>query len=364
MGATDGATERADEFEFDVGLSFAGEDRWYVKPIAERLRAAGIDVFYDDFKQAEQWGEDLYVFFDDIFRKKARFAVAFISRDYVEKVWPRHEAKSAQARALMQDTPYLLPVRLDNSELPGLRPTVGYIDARLVGQDRLFEILLEKLAVEVPIERVPRTTEEIARVIATKPDGWEFLLFGGVLLERMSALDDKWRDHQIGYGAGGQILNEEQAREMIGAVLGEATAIVSNIERLFSPASRDQAFGALGEPGDPGRITHLAGRMIDVYGELLNWSWRLRSATVPDQYRSLFQTAARLATLPLEQFRGFVDRAVADFDHLVFDLRRIAADPGAQPPTLRLELTIEIDPAVMEEFNGDLAELRRHYGLD
>lgn len=36
-------------FEFDVALSFAGEDRGYVHPIAERLRERGIRVFYDDF---------------------------------------------------------------------------------------------------------------------------------------------------------------------------------------------------------------------------------------------------------------------------------------------------------------------------
>jgi hypothetical protein len=43
-------------FEFDVVFSFAGENRALVEPIAERLRAQGISVFYDAYEQANLWG--------------------------------------------------------------------------------------------------------------------------------------------------------------------------------------------------------------------------------------------------------------------------------------------------------------------
>lgn len=36
-------------FDFDVALSFAGEDRAYVHAVAERLRENRVRVFYDEF---------------------------------------------------------------------------------------------------------------------------------------------------------------------------------------------------------------------------------------------------------------------------------------------------------------------------
>lgn len=35
--------------EYDVALSFAGEDRAYVEMLAEQLKARGITVFYDRY---------------------------------------------------------------------------------------------------------------------------------------------------------------------------------------------------------------------------------------------------------------------------------------------------------------------------
>jgi hypothetical protein len=54
-------------FEFDVALSFAGEDREYVGTIANQLRARGIRLFYDQYEQVTLWGKDLYEHLDDVY---------------------------------------------------------------------------------------------------------------------------------------------------------------------------------------------------------------------------------------------------------------------------------------------------------
>lgn len=43
-------------FLYDVAFSYASEDRSYVKGVAENLRAHGVEVFYDEFKQVDTWG--------------------------------------------------------------------------------------------------------------------------------------------------------------------------------------------------------------------------------------------------------------------------------------------------------------------
>jgi hypothetical protein len=121
-------TDLDSEFQFDVALSFAGEDREYVNTIADQLRKHGIKVFYDRYEQATLWGKDLYEHLDHVYQRAARYCVLFASEHYARKVWTNHERKSAQSRALHENEEYILPVRFDDTEIPGLRPTVGYID--------------------------------------------------------------------------------------------------------------------------------------------------------------------------------------------------------------------------------------------
>jgi hypothetical protein len=138
--------EIASDWEYDVCLSFAGEQRAYVEQVALRLRREGIRVFYDDHERVSLWGRDLYEYLDWVYQRAARYCVLFASADYARKNWPTHERKSVQARALRDRNVYLLPVRFDDTEIPGLRSTIGYIDLRNTEPDELGELILEKLA--------------------------------------------------------------------------------------------------------------------------------------------------------------------------------------------------------------------------
>ena len=132
--------------EYDVALSFAGEDRPYAEDLAKRLRASGYRVFYDEFEQVELWGKNLYDRFSSIYKDKARYCVMFLSQNYVRKVWPNHERQSAQARALQESQEYILPVRIDNTEIPGILGTIGFLDLRTTSIDCVYDALVEKLS--------------------------------------------------------------------------------------------------------------------------------------------------------------------------------------------------------------------------
>ena len=62
-------TSSGPTFQFDVALSFAGEDRAYAGEIAERLRSHGVQVFYDQYEQATLWGKDLYEHLDYVYQR-------------------------------------------------------------------------------------------------------------------------------------------------------------------------------------------------------------------------------------------------------------------------------------------------------
>jgi hypothetical protein len=141
-----------EQYDYDVALSFAGEDRAYVRQVADALHGLGVRVFYDRYESAELWGKDLYTHLDEIYRKRSRYCVMFISRHYAERVWTGHERASVQARALESAQEYLLPARFDDTEIPGLRPTTGCIDLTETEPEELASLVVEKLGLIPDLE--------------------------------------------------------------------------------------------------------------------------------------------------------------------------------------------------------------------
>lgn len=132
---------------YDVCLSFAGEQRDYVELIATELKKAGLNVFYDADEDVapKLWGRDLGEYLDYVYRKGSRFCLMFISEDYAQKAWTTHERRSALARVVDEGAEYVLPARFDDTELPGLRPTTGYVDLRQIAPQTLVDFVLKKL---------------------------------------------------------------------------------------------------------------------------------------------------------------------------------------------------------------------------
>jgi hypothetical protein len=137
--------------DYDVTLSFAGEDRAYVEKVAAALYALGRRVFYDRYEQVDLWGRDLYTHLDDVYRKRAKFA-SFSSRHYADKVWTNHERKSAQARAFNEKSEYILPVRFDDTEVPGMLPTIGYINATTREPAELALMIANKTGMDTDLQ--------------------------------------------------------------------------------------------------------------------------------------------------------------------------------------------------------------------
>ena len=131
--------------KFDVAISFAGSERSFAEALAEKVRNAGFSVFYDNFYPEHLWGKNLTVFFDDIFRKKSRYCVMIVSKEYAARRWTVHEARSAQARAFQEKGgEYILPIKFDGTELDGLLPTIGYLGVDQ-GVEKISEMLISKL---------------------------------------------------------------------------------------------------------------------------------------------------------------------------------------------------------------------------
>lgn len=158
---------RDGDFTYDVALSFAGQQRAYVEKVAAALRRRGIRPFYDDYEKATLWGKDLYEHLDWIYQKAARYCVLFASVDYAQKVWTTHERRSAQARALQSNQEYVLPVRFDDTEIPGLRPTVHFLDARVLQPAKLARLISKKLGPRIRAKYFPPQPDKLFAALGT-----------------------------------------------------------------------------------------------------------------------------------------------------------------------------------------------------
>jgi tetratricopeptide (TPR) repeat protein len=138
-------TEEVKEMEYDVAISFAGEQRKEARDIAEGLKRAGVKVFFDEYEDAELWGKNLYEHLSEVYKDRAQYCIILVSAAYAKKVWTSHERRSAQARALQESQEYILPVRIDDTELPGLLPTVTYLDFNRYGADGICRAFLRKI---------------------------------------------------------------------------------------------------------------------------------------------------------------------------------------------------------------------------
>jgi hypothetical protein len=69
----------------------------------------------------------------------------FISKHYSINIWPNHERKAAQARLNKENRDCILPVRFDNTSIPGMPNTTAYIDLKKTKTYELADLICKKL---------------------------------------------------------------------------------------------------------------------------------------------------------------------------------------------------------------------------
>lgn len=149
-------------YTYDVAISFAEEDRPIALKLIRRLFIKyKVKGFYDDYEQARIAGEFLPEYLIDIYKNKAKYCIILISKQYKVKRWARHEWRTIQTRAIEEpDFVYILPVRIDNTELPGLLNSVAYLSLKKLTIGQVADILYSKMSSEIEKLNILRKASE------------------------------------------------------------------------------------------------------------------------------------------------------------------------------------------------------------
>ena len=108
-------------------------------------RLEGVAVFYDEFESVMLWGQDAAEILHEVY-SSASYVVMFISRT-MSSGHGRGERRSALSRAMQERREYVLPVRFDDTPVPGLPDSLIYERAQGQAPAELAAKIGEKLGI-------------------------------------------------------------------------------------------------------------------------------------------------------------------------------------------------------------------------
>jgi hypothetical protein len=112
-----GFREGQKDYEFDIAISFAGENRELASFITEQLGELDISVFYDKNYEDNYLGGPWSEKFREIFVEQSRLVVALLDEHHQRKVWPTFERDCFSPRVEMEE---VIPIHLDATVFVGI----------------------------------------------------------------------------------------------------------------------------------------------------------------------------------------------------------------------------------------------------
>lgn len=275
-------------------------------------------------------------------------------RKVVDRIGPESESEPINL---------LVPSRLCDAGTPGvgLRPLGRVKVTAFQESEAIAAIELQVRGAGQPspkVDRVPRTPEEEAVLLSNRQPGWEYLLYAAILHRGVVGLEPKYRDHELRYvhPGYGSVLSAGDALGFVSVAFQHVLVLLDNFNRVLDTAALEAAFGPPGTSGDSGQIAHLANRLVDFYEGLLDWAARLRATHVESAFVRAVELSSSFVDLPIEQFRDFVRRTVAEVDRVPALLRDEAK--GA-PPRIEIVFVLSTDEELGRELHAELERLER-----
>ncbi|MCC8951159.1 TIR domain-containing protein [Bradyrhizobium sp. Arg62] len=139
---------------FHVSLSFAGEQREYVRRVSKALqRTHKLKVFFDEEQQSRLAATHVNSTLDEIFRFHSKWVVVFCSKEYVQKKWPSFEGRSIVAAALEEPDNYLILATFDDAHLPGWPDTYHRFDLSKMKASAFAKAIADVIAQRTLVDR-------------------------------------------------------------------------------------------------------------------------------------------------------------------------------------------------------------------
>lgn len=178
---------------FQVALSYPGEHRGFVSRVAERLseRLGRERVLYDKYHEAEFARISLDTHLQRLYHDESELIVVFLSANYERKEWCGLEWRAIRDVIKQHRESAVVPVRFDNTEIPGLFST----DGALPVDDRAPETIADLILQRLHLERSRRNPDKDASGAAVAPTRLRHSADKLIGREaELARLDEAWAD--------------------------------------------------------------------------------------------------------------------------------------------------------------------------
>lgn len=134
--------------QFEVALSFPGEVRHIVEPVAAELeRIMGRDTYFYDANYPGQLARpSLDTLLQSIYHQQSKLVVAFIGADYQRKEWCGIEFRAIKDIISKRAHERVMFVRTDPGKVDGVFDTDGYVDATRFSPEQIAEFIRDRVA--------------------------------------------------------------------------------------------------------------------------------------------------------------------------------------------------------------------------
>lgn len=134
---------------FKIALSFPGEHRIFVEQVAARLAdQIGHDrVLYDRYYEAEFARPDLDTYLQRLYHDESELIAVFLCADYERKEWCGLEWRAIRDLIKKRQASTVMPLRFDNTEIPGLFSTDGYVWIDSRSPQEIADLILQRIGI-------------------------------------------------------------------------------------------------------------------------------------------------------------------------------------------------------------------------
>jgi len=151
------------QFSFDVFLSHSSKDKPVVRPVAERLKADGLRVWFDEWELHP--GDSIPAKIEDGL-EHSRVLVLCMSGNAFGSDWAQLESSTFRFRDPLNKERRFIPLRLDEAPIKGSLAQFLYIKWRLPEREQEYTKLLE--ACRPPAEKPLAETEAVSTQLAER----------------------------------------------------------------------------------------------------------------------------------------------------------------------------------------------------
>ena len=102
-------------------------------------------VFYDAYYEAELARPNLDTYLAEIYHNQAELVVVFLCAEYEQKEWCGLEWRAVRDLLKQKKTAEIMPLRLDDTHIPGLFSIDGYIDVKGREPAEVADLIVQRL---------------------------------------------------------------------------------------------------------------------------------------------------------------------------------------------------------------------------